>query len=69
MGLNRILDSPTSWNSLLAMLERFVKIYKPMKIPIAQLDEIKIQVTEKEIKLLKDLIDALTPLKLAIEKL
>ena len=63
-----LLDCKTRWNSLLAMLERFYELQKEIKMAVVQLDA-NFDVSEKEIKEIKEMCEALTPFKAAVDAL
>lgn len=66
--LSLILDCRTRWNSLLSMMERFYKL--KVCIDKALIDvESEIKFSDIEWSKIKDLIDSLLPLKLAVEAL
>jgi len=57
-----ILDSKTRWNSLLEMIKIFVKVEKCIRMALVEIGT-SITITEAEIKILRDLIDVLEPVK------
>ena len=63
-----ILDTKTRWNSLLEMIERFLKLKKCIEKALIDLDE-QFNMSQGEYLLLDDIILSLQPLKLAIEAL
>lgn len=67
-GLNLILDVRTRWNSLHTMLERFVLLKSSIQKAVVDLKE-PIEISNNEFKILKELLDALTPIKLTVEAL
>ena len=62
------LDCKTRWNSLLSMLERFYELRKEIKMALVQLD-IQFELTEEDMMIIKELCDALAPIKVAVEAL
>ena len=62
------LDCKTRWNSLLSMLERFYELRKEIKMALVQLD-IQFELTEDDMMIIKELCDALAPIKVAVEAL
>ena len=63
-----ILDSKTRWNSLLEMIERFLKLKKCIEKALIDLDQ-QFSVSQGEYLLLDDILFSLQPMKLAIEAL
>ena len=63
-----ILDSKTRWNSLLEMIKIFVKAEKCIRMALVEIGT-SITVTDPEIKILRDLIDVLEPVKYAVDGL
>ena len=65
--LNLILDTPTRWNSLMSMLERFLCVITPVRSAMLQMD--LDPPTRDEIDELKKMCVALKPLELAVKTL
>lgn len=63
-----ILDCPTRWSSQATMLERFLPDYDCIKKALTVL-KCEHQLVDDIIPLLKDLLEALQPIELAVEKL
>lgn len=63
-----ILDSKTSWNSLLLMMERFLKLKNPIQKAIIDL-KLQINFSVSEFDLISRTVSALLPVKLAVEAL
>ena len=63
-----ILDCRTRWNSLLAMIQQFLKINEQIGVVLADISPSLI-CTEQELDILTDIFDALEPVKLAAEAL
>ena len=63
-----ILDTKTRWNSLLEMIERFLKLKKCIEKALIDLDE-QFSVSQGEYLLMDNIFLALQPMKLAIEGL
>lgn len=63
-----IRDIKTRWNSLEAMIERFIMLYSCIKISLIELNAIE-KVQENNLVILKDMLDVLSPLKAAVEAL
>ena len=63
-----ILDSKTRWNSLLEMIKIFVKAEKCIRMALVEIGT-SITITDAEIKILRDLIDVLKPVKHAVDGL
>ena len=61
-----ILDCRTRWNSLLAMIQQFLKINEQIGVVLADISPSLI-CTEQELDILTDIVDALEPVKLAAE--
>ena len=59
-----LLHCKTRWNSLLAMLERFYELKKEIKMAIVQLDVSDF--SEKEVKEINEMCEALAPFKAAV---
>ena len=57
-----ILDSKTRWNSLLKMVKIFVKAEKCIRMALVEIGT-SITITDAEIKILRDLIDVLEPVR------
>ena len=63
-----ILGCRTRWNSLLAMIQQFLKINEQIGVVLADISPSLI-CTEQELDILTDIIDALEPVKLTAEAL
>lgn len=63
-----LLDCKTRWNSLLSMLERFYELRKQIKMALLQLD-IQFDLSDAELKAIKDMCEALAPFKAGIDAL
>ena len=63
-----ILDCRTRWNSLLAMIQQFLKINEQIGVVLADISPSLI-CTEQELDILTNIVDALEPVKLAAEAL
>ena len=63
-----ILDCRTRWNSLLTIIQQFLKINEQIGVVLADISPSLI-CTEQELDSLTDIIDALEPVKLAAEAL
>ena len=63
--LKLILDSKTRWNSLLEMIEIFVRVEKCIRMALVEIETCT-TITDAEIKILHDLIDVLEPAKHAV---
>lgn len=66
--LNLQLDVITRWNSLLIMLERFYQLWYCVQKALIDLKS-NIVFSEEELLLISEIIDALSPIKLAVEAL
>ena len=66
--LNLILDSKTRWSSLLACLERFLKLQKPVRLALTEMES-SITFSDREIAIVDELVKALGPAKDAVEAL
>ena len=62
------VDVKTRWNSLLYMLQNFYKVHKEMKYAMEQLNK-DFDISEAELKTIKELIDALVPLEWLVKQL
>lgn len=63
-----ILDSKTRWNSLLAMLERFLEIW--LSVAKALIDcKSELNITKEELAAIQDIVSSLQPVKAGAEKL
>lgn len=63
-----ILDSKTRWNSLLAMLDRFLEIKSAVAKTLIDY-KIKLDITDREYTALNDIVLALQPVKAGAERL
>ena len=63
-----ILDSKTRWNSLLEMINIFVRVEKCIRMALVEIGTFT-TITNAEIKTLHDLIDVLEPVKHAVDRL
>ena len=66
--LQLIRDCKTRWNSILAMVERFLYLRKCITKALVDLS-IRLNISDEEFMLLEDLKAALEPIKLAVEAL
>lgn len=66
--LNLILDVKTRWNSLVDMLQRFVKIRTSIQKALIDI-KMPMQLTDEEFTMIEDLVKTLEPVKLAVEAL
>ncbi len=66
--VNLLLDSKTRWNSLVAMVERFLSISRSVAKALIDL-EVSVSVSEEEAALLQDLVAALKPAEMASKAL
>lgn len=66
--LSLIIDSKTRWNSLCAMLERFCEVESAIRKSLIDIKS-ELSFSENEVVLLKNIIAALQPVKLAVEAL
>jgi len=65
-----IADCPTRWNSLCAMLERFVELKASLQKCLSVLKkELQIKVSEEDFKTIQEIANALKPVKLGVEAL
>ena len=67
-GLQLILDCKTRWSSLLNMLERILKISVPVQKSLLDLN-IDIKLTDEEFTQVSFVVQALQPIKIAVEAL
>ena len=67
-GLNMILDCKTCWSSLVNMLERIVQIKVPTQKALLDLNQ-GIYFTDEEFALISSIVDAMNPIKMALEAL
>ena len=67
-GLQLILDCRTRWSTLLNMLERIVKLRIPIHKALLDLD-IDIKLNDEEFHHINNIVQALDPIKLAVEEL
>ena len=67
-GLQLILDSRTRWSTLLNMLERIVKLRIPVHKALLDLN-IDIKLNNEEFQQINNIVQALYPIKLAVEAL
>lgn len=65
--LQLLLDIKTRWNSLITMLKRFLQIKDPVNKTLNDLGQQ--QISEENISILKELLDVLAPLEIAIKEL
>ncbi|XP_023230454.1 uncharacterized protein LOC111641584 [Centruroides sculpturatus] len=70
-NLHLFLDSKTRWNSLLAMLERFIKIRSSISKAIIDCnkDTDNFDLDKQEVTVIRDIVASLQPLKAGAEKL
>ena len=66
--ISLIRDIKIRWNSLEAMIERFLKLYSCIKISLIELNATN-KICEANITTLKDMLAVLSPLKVAVEAL
>ena len=67
-GLQLILDCRTRWSTLLKMLERIVKLRIPVHKALLDLN-IDIKLNDEEFQQINNIVQALDPIKLAVEAL
>ena len=67
-GLNMILDCKTRWSSLVNMLNRLLQIKVPTQKALLDIDQ-GIYFTDEEFTLISSIVEALNPIKLAVEAL
>ena len=63
-----ILDCKTRWSSLVNMLERILQIKVPTQKALLDLNQ-GIYFTDEEFALISSIVDALNPIKMAVEAL
>lgn len=63
-----LLDVKTRWNSLLTMLERFLKLLSPLRKCLIDL-RINVTFSEEEISLCQSIVEALKPVRLLVQTL
>lgn len=70
-NLQLMLDSRTRWNSLLAMLERYIKIRASVSKALIDCDQDRnhYDLEKQEIAIIRDIIASLEPIKVGAEKL
>jgi hypothetical protein len=68
-NLMMILDTKTRWNSLLAMLERYVEIRSPVSKALIDLKNTDIEIEKEEATVIQNVVSALLPVKTGAEKL
>ena len=66
--MSLLLDVPTRWNSMHTMLKRFYELRKSVEHAMVDLNE-NFDFTTNDIATIKDIIDALNPIDLAVQKL
>ena len=66
--LSLLLDCRTRWNTMLVMLIRFNELKNAIKHALIDMNE-TFNFTDEDLEKVKDIIEALTPVKLAVEKL
>ncbi len=66
--LHLVLDTKTRWNSLLSMIERFVRLERSVRMTLIEIES-GIAFVDEEITMLRDLVQALEPPKMAVEAL
>lgn len=68
--LSLVLDCKTRWNSIEAMLDRFVLVHGPVKAALVELNyQAFADKIDKFMPTLKDLLQSLQPVKMAVESL
>ncbi|KAI6650156.1 hypothetical protein LOD99_6073 [Oopsacas minuta] len=67
-GLNVVLDCKTRWSSLVNMLERIIQIKLPIHKALLDFGE-HICLSEQEIAAISSIVEALNPIKIALEAL
>ena len=67
-GLNVVLDCKTRWSSLVNMLERTIQIKLPIQKALLDLGEDK-YLSDQEIAVISSTVEALNPIKIALEAL
>lgn len=68
-NLKLILDSKTRWNSLLAMLERYLEIRQSVSKALIDCNEENIDLDKEEVTAIQHLVSSLQPVKAGAEKL
>lgn len=66
--LSLLLDYRTRWSSTEIMLARFISLHESIVLALADINSTE-QIDDDEITLLKDVMNALEPLKLAVKEL
>jgi hypothetical protein len=66
--MNLILDNNTRWNSLEAMLERYINLSECVKSALIELNSAELH-SESNIIVLKEIQNVLSPIKIAVEAL
>ena len=66
--LTAILDVKTRWNSLVAMLQRFLKIKSEINVALASAN-MDILVSANQVKLIEKIVPTLEPILLAVKQL
>ena len=66
--LNLMLNSPTSWNSIVPMIERSLLLKSCIKKALIDLNS-QINLKENEIEMMQELLNILKPMQMAVEAL
>ena len=64
-----IRDNKTRWNSMVNMIERFLLVHDSIQKAMIDFPDVRVDFSTDELLKLKDIIDSLAPVKLAVEKL
>ena len=66
--LNVMMDCPTRWNSLEAMVSRFLVLYKSIQKALINNDD-SVEFEEEELELLESLVKAIQLIKVGVDSL
>ena len=66
--LNLMLDSPTRWNSIVPMIERYLLLKSCIKKALIDLNS-QINLNENDIEMMQELLNILKPVQMAVEAL